>query len=335
LRILLPLWLLLFCRLTLANDGSAEATAVGGIVLKREARISMEKERLTVGRDRVTVEYEFLNTTNQDITVEVAFPIPGYGLGSRYSPSFHGDLGGWHVWVEGKELKYQTEVKAVADPSPAVPGNSDGLDQAQLLRRMSIDIESFGHFQADGYITPDVQRLSKAQQEELTRSGLLDQGLPSWTVWKTYHWQQRFPAHKILLVKHEYAPELGLRYLDAASLRNDTKEQNATLSDSCVDPTLRSKLIVAVPNDNGFGGGGVLPTTWVDYILTTANTWKTPIKDFELVVERPKPKGRLSSYVSFCWDGKVEPQGPDMFVARSANFVPKHELRVMFFQVGN
>src|SRR5579862_4305010 len=173
-RVLVVFWLSV-SGLLLGNDGSSEATPVGGIRLKREARISMEKERLTIGRDRVTVEYEFLNTTNQDITVEVAFPIPGYGLGSRYSPSFHGDLEGWHVWVEGKELNYQTEVKAVADPSPAVPGNSDGLDQAPLLRRMLVDIESFGHFQVDGYITPDVQKLPKAQQEELTRAGLLDE----------------------------------------------------------------------------------------------------------------------------------------------------------------
>ena len=47
-RILAAFWLLL-SGLALANDGSAEATPVGGIRLKREARISMEKERLTIG----------------------------------------------------------------------------------------------------------------------------------------------------------------------------------------------------------------------------------------------------------------------------------------------
>jgi hypothetical protein len=44
----------------LGND-SAASVAVGGIQLKREARISMEKERLTISSERVTVEYEFLN----------------------------------------------------------------------------------------------------------------------------------------------------------------------------------------------------------------------------------------------------------------------------------
>jgi hypothetical protein len=36
----------------------------------------MEKERLTIGESKVTVEYEFLNDTDKNITTEVAFPIP-------------------------------------------------------------------------------------------------------------------------------------------------------------------------------------------------------------------------------------------------------------------
>ncbi|HEY6373419.1 MAG TPA: DUF4424 family protein [Candidatus Sulfotelmatobacter sp.] len=47
---------------------------------------------------------------------------------------------------------------------------------------------------------------------------------------------------------------------------------------------------------------------YVDFILTTANTWKTPIEDFTLIVERPHWKNNrgesdLGDYVSFCWDG--------------------------------
>ncbi len=38
----------------------------------------MERERLTISLTRVTVEFEFLNNTDRDITVEVAFPVPPY-----------------------------------------------------------------------------------------------------------------------------------------------------------------------------------------------------------------------------------------------------------------
>ena len=67
---------------------------------------------------------------------------------------------------------------------------------------------------------------------------------------------------------------------------------------------------------------------WVNYVLTTANTWKTPIGDFELVLERPE--GRA---VSLCWDGKVERVSKTSFSAKAKNFVPARDLTVYFFSV--
>jgi hypothetical protein len=57
-------------------DAGAYASAMGGIRFRKESRISMEKERLTISKSRVTVEYEFLNNTDKDITIGLAFPIP-------------------------------------------------------------------------------------------------------------------------------------------------------------------------------------------------------------------------------------------------------------------
>jgi hypothetical protein len=308
----------------LANDGSAQATPAGGIQLVREARISMEKERLAISRDLITVEYEFLNTTSHDITTEVAFPVPEYDIHSMFTagPS---DLEGWHVWVENKELKYQTETKAFLN----------GADFTSVLRSLSIDIGSFGHWDADvnGRVTGEVSRLPRRRQEELVRAGLLKDDLPLWSVRKTYHWQQLFPANKTLHVRHEYKPELGLEHLDEDTLRGKKAEDFVKLADVCVDAPVRKALIAVVPNDNGFAEGSV-EGEWIDYILTTANTWKTPIREFELLIERPKPKGNEHYLVSLCWEGKVEKRGVDTFAARATNFTPKHELRVMFFQIG-
>jgi hypothetical protein len=62
-----------------------------------------------------------------------------------------------------------------------------------------------------------------------------------------------------------------------------------------------------------------------------------PIKDFELIVERPRPQSGIFKagpwFVSFCWDGPVKRLDADHFVARSINFVPKRELHVAFFGV--
>lgn len=64
---------------------------------------------------------------------------------------------------------------------------------------------------------------------------------------------------------------------------------------------------------------------WVKYILTTANTWKGPIGDFELTVERDP--GEL---LTFCWDGPVSKVGPHRFRARAMDFRPTKELTLYF-----
>jgi hypothetical protein len=62
--------------------------------------------------------------------------------------------------------------------------------------------------------------------------------------------------------------------------------------------------------------------------LTTANSWKGPIKDFRLVVEKESPV----DFVSFCWDGAVRKVDALRFEATAVDFVPKRELRVVFFR---
>ena len=196
-----------------------------------------------------------------------------------------------------------------------------------------MDVSSFGHFDdTHGPVSRDIEKLSRFQRIPLGRLGLIDKdGLPSWTVVKTYHWNQTFPGHKVIHVRHEYAPVLGFEQIGTADLQGARVPRFAKVSDVCLDPPLRKRLVAIAPKQDDD-----VPTFWVDYILTTANTWKKPIKEFELLVERPKPKGmwrtdRTQWYISFCWDGKVQQQDQDHFVVKKANFVPSKELRVMFF----
>src|SRR6266567_2909375 len=58
-----------------ANDSAVEVS-VGGLKLRKERSVLMEKERLFISKGLVRVEYEFRNTTNKPIVSEVAFPIP-------------------------------------------------------------------------------------------------------------------------------------------------------------------------------------------------------------------------------------------------------------------
>jgi len=312
------------------ND-SAASVGVGGIQLKRDARISMEKERLTINREKVAVEYEFLNGTDEDITTEIAFPVPPYDK-HFLDASLPKGLDDFRVWVDGREMKYQTDVKAMVN----------GVDYSGLLRKLGVDVASLGHFdfkkgRADPY-SPDVEKLSQSQRDELKRLGLIrsDNAFMGWTVIKTYHWTQTFQAHKILHVRHEYAPIVGFELLFPEDVQERTSQFVAAIHGSCIDDTLQ-KILTANSRKEQKEDVSFIRNTWVDYILTTANTWKTPIKDFELIVERPKPKsgifGASQWFVSFCWDGPVKRLDADHFLAHSVNFVPKRELHVAFFGV--
>jgi len=72
---------------------------------------------------------------------------------------------------------------------------------------------------------------------------------------------------------------------------------------------------------------------YVDFILTTANTWKTPIEDFTLIVEKPDEPTSNVNFVSFCWDGPVTKIDDHHFAAHLTNFIPKKELRVGFIDL--
>ena len=131
-----------------ANDSDA-SVALGGVQLTREPRISMESERLTISLSKITVEYEFLNESNQDITTEVAFPIPPYEDTERAGGIRAFD--DFRLWVDGKEHKYEVEAKAFLvkyDDQGNKVGNQN--DVSATLRAYNIDIPTLGHYFSNG-----------------------------------------------------------------------------------------------------------------------------------------------------------------------------------------
>jgi len=320
--------------LLLGND-SAASRAIGGIRLRREANISMEMERLTISEAKVTVEYEFLNQTNKNITTEVAFPIPPYDVGFLDAGGTR-DFNDFRLWVEGKELKYNIDVRA----------KLHGKDYTDLLKSLGIDIASFGalDFDREGNPTGQFTKLSRGQRDQLFRLGLISgpdaspPGLPAWTDVKAYYWMQTFPAHKVLHVRHEYTPSIGFEMIFPSDL--DPKQAHPSdicggIENSCIDPSLQKELTSQGIKNYKPGEAAPLEMVWVDYILTTANSWKTPIKDFTLIIDRRKDlrhiAGAEMQYVSLCWDGPIKKLDADHFLVHETNFVPKKEIRVAFF----
>lgn len=302
-----------------ADDGAASIAAGGIVTMARETRITMAKEILRISPRTVRVDYDFRNDTNQDVTTEVAFPIPAYDFSvDEVAPAQQG-FDDFRLLVNGAPAKFEVQVRALVD----------GRDVTALLEQAKVGVGNFGHAISLDDV-PDLRRLSPIQRRALETAGAIDKsGEPQWKVQKKYHWKQTFPAHAVIHISHIYTPVLGSTNSVRYGLGPSPDPESAReLNEFCMDSPLKAKLRqVASSKDLD------APYSFVDFILTSANTWKRPIEDFTLIVERPHSKGSLSEYVSFCWPGRVTKVDADHFQARARNFVPARELKIGFFDV--
>jgi len=225
-----------------------------------------------------------------------------------------------------------------------------------MLKADGVDIGSFGHYDFKTDAAADFKKLSAAQMAALVKAGIVDSNAgqpgvgtkdnpvyayPSWSVEKKYYWTQTFPAHSTVHISHEYTPAVGYNFVDkadfiatgphatAAELKNYTAENTILpeLRSVCLDEPLRQQLInMPFGKDNGT----LRSMEYVDFILTTANTWKQPIGDFTLLVNRPTGVGD-PKMISFCWSGPVTKVSADQFKATATDMIPKSELRIGFF----
>jgi hypothetical protein len=285
-----------------ANDSAVE-TAVGGLKLRKEQSVLMKKERLYISQKIVRVEYEFLNTSKNTVVSEVAFPIPPVEFAFE-DPGGKRDFPDFKAWINDVPIHVEKEVRAFAK----------NREVTEALRKAKLPIETFGDFEPSEQQNP-IAKLKPEVRESLVKAGALKSDKygywPVWEVQIKYHWRQEFPPGTIVRIKHEYRPVTGF----TGSVVKDFKEN---FKDSCIDPTNYSELKRQV-GDNYFN------FSWVSYILTTANTWQTPIEDFELVIE-----GKQGDLLSFCWDGPVETLGPAKVRSKLRNFIPKGDLKVYF-----
>ena len=328
-------------------DDSAASIAAGGLVARRETRIVMAKEVLQISPDKIVVDYDFRNDTDQDVTTEVAFPVPPYTYGPENPDITAASFSGFQLLVDGKTVAYQTEAKATLD----------GKDVTAILTADKIDIASFGHLRqpdpASGQMqTPDVSRLPQAEQQRLATLGLFDaeDGWGLWFVDLQYHWTQTFPAHSTVHIQHQYTPVDGgelmridtLKYVSEHNLPSGDADAIAyelqdiqRLQSLCPDPSFLSGLIAQMVASQPDSGELAQPH-WVDFILTSANTWKQPIEDFTLIIERGKPERESDqNIVSLCspQNAPVTKTDANTFQVHLTDFVPKDELRIGYFDV--
>jgi len=322
-------WLFAFSSFSLANDAAA-AVGAGGLQLRREASISMEKETLTITSPKgeygtVNVKYEFLNLSDQDIETEVAFPLPPEGAEDQ---SDHTTVTDFRVLVEGQEIPFETDYKAILK----------GRDVTQVLRDLKLDLPDFGGFDWTEGSAAQIHQLPAADRARLVRAGLIEknQDFPLWQLLTTYHWRQKFPAHSVVHVEHEYRPisgrsNLAIGQVERAMRHQKVKDINGNyglLSLFCVNNEtvrrLRADVVAKYGTDPKHDWESV-GVGWIDYILTTANSWHGPIKDFELII-KTDPGWHLAS----CFDPSIAATTDTTMRLHFNNYTPTKELSIGF-----
>lgn len=308
-----------------ANDGYAGLGA-GGLEFAKSADVQMETEDLFLSRSLVRVAYTFLNTSRHDVQTYVAFQLPP--LAPMYAEldiampeevRTAGDLNylGFAARVDGAPISLGLEIRYfqlctdcedmgwgmsfLDDRSPEVTSLLTSLDVPQ-----SYDL---------GKIRSWYSRLSKADRSRLIADGLFAEadGLPVPHYWMSvrYFWQQTFPARVPVTIEHAYRPILGAT---VPMLEQDIVEAY------CIDAGTQRAIKRAE--------GRIQNQQYLQYVLTTAGTWKGDIGRFRMTIEKDEP----ADIVSLCATG-VRKTGPTTFVIETANAHPSEDIRIMFVDV--
>jgi Domain of unknown function (DUF4424) len=307
-----------------ANDSTA-STGAGGLVLARTDAIDMVSEDLFVSADQIRIHYVFRNRSPKDVETVVAFPMPDRDLGEEYG----GDVAypsKFRTVIAGHPVKALLERKAVFK----------GKDYTALLTQLRIPLAPSSINEA----TAAMDKLPPATKKKLIASGLADDEeygdsektmahhlIPMWTVRDKYWWTQRFVAGQDLAVDHSYVPGTGGSVDSEIAFKQfrNTSDSKKLIADYCMD----KDFIAAVDRHSGKDAekGPEVAEQRVDYILTTAGNWRSPIGSFHLVIDKGKP-GNL---VSFCEDG-VKKLNATQYEVRHSNWRPARDLHVMILQ---
>jgi hypothetical protein len=304
------------CR-ALANDSTAEL-ATGGLVFTKNDFLQMRSEELFISMQEIRVRYVFFNTSRNDVTTLVAFPMPDIDLAGddrdvAIPSSDPQNLLDFSTVIDGRTVKAQVEQRALVS----------GIDRTDILQKLGIPVAE----PTNALIVLPRSEWDQLQRAGLTRiedvgavQGIKEELRPQWTVKTTFFWQQVFPAQRDLKIDHRYTPSVGsVVPMSEGQLRNNLSA--AGFDRYCIDrPFLR------ILSEKSRTPGAQWLQQNLQYILKTGANWAGPIKHFRMVVDKGSPE----NLVSFCGKG-IKKISATEFEVYHQDFVPTSNLHVIFF----
>ena len=292
-----------------AND-SMGTVSTSGIKYLKNPHIDMQSEDLHISEKQIRVHYKFKNTTAQDITETVLFPLP---IVPAVTVSDFADTKGlvdsFRIYVNGKPVRPQAHVRAYFERR-----NGSLVDVTADLKKCGLSDQELMHpwtKKQDGEKIDSKIGACRSAKVQSMLSKQTDE-LSYWSSQIIYSWKQTFKAGSVTEIKHQYTPLVGGSFLPSLK----AKDSKAFIDEYCMDENFL-KNFKNVKEEKVYHHLG--------YILTTGANWAKPIGKFTLTIDREP-----NTVLSLCWDKSLRKVGPNRFQAVKENFLPKKDLDIIF-----
>jgi hypothetical protein len=313
----------------LGNDSTVELST-GGLIFVRNASVEIRSEDLSISTEEISVRYRFLNRSDHDVIVLVAFPMPDISVeGSDDVVTVPTDdpinLLGFTTVVDGKPVTTNVEQRAIAL----------GIDRTAMLR--ALDIPLAPHLastnEALDRLPPDkwgeLLRVGLAEiEEDDTGRGMIKHLAARWTLQTTYYWEQTFPANAETVVEHRYKPSIGESV--QTSLGSPDEDKESWFGEYKTKYCLESDFLDTVERERKAVNskfGAPFAERRIDYILKTGSNWSGPIRDFRLVIDKGEPE----NLISFCGED-VKSIGDTKLEMRKSDYAPDGNLSILILK---
>ncbi|MEW4447455.1 DUF4424 family protein [Qipengyuania sp. JC766] len=305
-----------------ANDSEAE-WAIGGLVLKANDDISMDREDLFLSADEVRVDYVYTNHADTDSEVTIAFPLPALPQANGYADPYaypDWDAFEFATTVDGEPVAWEMVDRAMI-------GDRDVTD---LVLAEGLPV----HWYRDEAMYERMEALPDAQRMRWLELGLLEDlpdagmAMPAWQGQRHLVRVQTFPAGQHVRVSHRYTPFAGGSVgglLETQAREEDWAQEY--LAEYRTRYCMEDSFLAAIDRKLAPRDGTPPPMTsetWLGYVLSSGANWRGPIGEFRLVVD----KGDADNLVSFCMDG-VRKISPTQFEVVKRDFEPTEDLDIL------
>ena len=307
-----------------ANDSAAELS-IGGLQFVRSADIAIESEDLRISPDRVTVRYQFANSSGKPVSLTVAFPLPDIDLSEAENVALPStdpvNFVDFETRIDGVPAPFRIDQRAMVGDK----------DVSALLAQFKLPLLPIGSREIRIADLPEATRTTLADRGLLMPAGTDDKGrqryAAAWIAKTSAVRQQMFPPDRKVVVEHQYRPSVGTSFdtiLRAALRRNRSlaTEVERYRKDYCISDAFLTEL------DKRTGDKAVnasmLQERRINYVLKTGANWAGPIRSFKLTID-PGAGDRL---VSFC-PGRLQPVVPNALEFTAQDFWPESDLKIL------